>query len=441
MKEPTVVGNCRPKMQRNCPRERMARDAEERAQRSSGVHYTSQAPLVQPISRTGPDKNIPPIPASTSINMNRFSKPPAQSLIRTASGKTVSWSTKAPFTMSIDSDGRHIRFSHCPGLTFPSMQYAFDYFHVQAKLHDQRVIEAARQQQLQRLRAAQHGFQVAQKRLQAEQQGYLAEHLGFQAGQLADFAAQQAFLAEALCPFKPVWQLDTPLKPIDTQTITNLRTPPCQAVSGSPYQHATEPSTGNQWREQDPVPTSSRSSPPEYPPQTLFAESTPHAQEIQARPQLRIPVKGLSSWSFHSKMAKDDTFPQSFPSIQVSDQETTLPGSRHRRSACIDTVFPQPLTNEVETSDQPAILRSWHPLPSSYADTVLPQTLNKKDRRVLGVSLSAGINEIRAAFWLRDFQYNTDRYRAASLEERAVAALKLNRAQEAVERLCGSSGE
>lgn len=48
---------------------------------------------------------------------------------------------------------------------------------------------------------------------------------------------------------------------------------------------------------------------------------------------------------------------------------------------------------------------------------------------------------IRAGFWLRDFQYNADRYRAASLEERAVAALKLTRAQEAVDRLCGCSGE
>lgn len=43
-------------------------------------------------------------------------------------------------------------------------------------------------------------------------------------------------------------------------------------------------------------------------------------------------------------------------------------------------------------------------------------------------------SRIRAAFWLRDFQYNADRHRAASLEERAVAALKLTRAQEAVDR-------
>lgn len=47
------------------------------------------------------------------------------------------------------------------------------------------------------------------------------------------------------------------------------------------------------------------------------------------------------------------------------------------------------------------------------------------------------ISRIRAGFWLRDFQYNADRYQAASLEERAVAALKLRRAQEAVDRLCG----
>ena len=44
---------------------------------------------------------------------------------------------------------------------------------------------------------------------------------------------------------------------------------------------------------------------------------------------------------------------------------------------------------------------------------------------------------IRAGFWLRVLQYNADRYQATSLEDRAIAALKLTRAQEAVERLCG----
>ena len=52
-------------------------------------------------------------------------------------------------------------------------------------------------------------------------------------------------------------------------------------------------------------------------------------------------------------------------------------------------------------------------------------------------NLNSSVPRIRAGFWLRDFQYNAERYQAASLEERAVAAPKLRRAQEAVDRLCG----
>ena len=47
------------------------------------------------------------------------------------------------------------------------------------------------------------------------------------------------------------------------------------------------------------------------------------------------------------------------------------------------------------------------------------------------------ISRIQAGFWLRVLQYNTDRLQAATLEERAIAALKLRRAQEAADRLCG----
>lgn len=47
------------------------------------------------------------------------------------------------------------------------------------------------------------------------------------------------------------------------------------------------------------------------------------------------------------------------------------------------------------------------------------------------------VSRIRAGFWLRVLQYNADRCQATSLEDRAVAALKLTRAQEAMDRLCG----
>ena len=54
-------------------------------------------------------------------------------------------------------------------------------------------------------------------------------------------------------------------------------------------------------------------------------------------------------------------------------------------------------------------------------------------------NLNPSVSRIRAGFWLRVLQYNADRYQAVSLEDRAVAALKLQRAHEAVDRLCGVS--
>ncbi|KAF6222070.1 hypothetical protein HO133_001156 [Letharia lupina] len=372
----------KPSSLRTLPSLRRGREAEERARRSSGAQYTTQVPLIQSVPKTWPQGSIPPIPASTSMNVNTFSRPPVQPLIRSEQGKTVSWSTKAPFTMSIDSGRKQIRFSHCPALTFPSMQYAYDYFHVQEKLHNQCAIQNGRPQRL----------QAAQRPLRAEQQGYLAEHLGLRAGQLANFAAQQACLAESLCPFEPVWQFDTPLKPIDAQDVLNLPTPPSHSVFDSQHQLATEPFAQSLWKESVPVHSSSGSPPPESPPQTLFAESTPHAREIQARPRLRLPVKGLQSWPFRSQVTNDNPFLQS-SSIQPADQAMTLPGSYHQPSTCIGTVLPRTLTNEVDISDQPPTFHGLYHSPFSYADTVLPQTLNRKDRRVLGVSSSAGVDE------------------------------------------------
>lgn len=353
-----------------------------------GGYYNSQAPLVQPAPRTEPNNNVLPIPSSTSVNVNKFSIPHVQPLIRTEQGNTVSWSTKSPFTMSINNDGRDIRFSHCPGLTFQSLQYAFDYFQVQAKLYDQRVIH---QQRLQRLQAAQLGLQVAQRRLQAEQQSYLVEDLSLRAGQLADFATQQACSAKALNPFEPVWQFDSPLKPTGVQPIVNLPKLPSHSVSDSQCRPANEPLSEGEWEEPDPVQSSSMSSPLEPPPQTLFAESTPHAQEIQAQPRVRLPVKGSRSWPFQSQGTNDDSFLHS-SSLQSAEQVVSIPSLSHQSSTCIDIATPKFLTNEVDTSNQPPNSPGPYSLPP-YANTVLPETLNRKDRRFLGVSLSASNDE------------------------------------------------
>lgn len=350
-----------PSLLRKSPSLPLAREAEERTQR---VSHTNQAPLKKP---TKPKKNVPPAPASTGANTKTFSPPPAQPLIRTVQGNTVSWTTQTPFTISTDSDGKHIRFSHCPGLVFPSMQYAFDYFHVQAKLHNQRASQARQQQWLQ---AAEQDIQVAQRHLQAEQQGYTAERLGLGAGQLANFP---------LCSFEPVWQFNTPIRPNDAQSVASLPTPPSHSVSDS---HATEANSLH----------SSASSPPESPPQNLFAEPTPHAQDILAQSRFKLPVRGLDPWFFQPPATKEDHCMQSLWPTPHADQATTLSNS-HRQSSTWGSVLPQTLTNEVEVSDQPLSLNESHPLPASYAHTVFPQTLYRKDRNVLGVPLSAGIDE------------------------------------------------
>lgn len=361
-----------------------------------------------------------------------FSTPPAQPLIKTVKGNAVSFTAKVPFTVSVDISGKQqIRFSHCPWLTFPSMQYAFDYFHVQEKLHNQRAIQPDPQRRLQA--AAQQGIQVAQRPLQARQQGYLAttqtartpgsdvkagtrkisfrnspsEQANLVTGEMVsdgvwkklerntmqEFAAQQACFAETQCPSEPVWQFDTPLKPINAQYTVNLPQPRNHNISGSQYQHTTEPLSQNRWEEPDQVHNSSRASPLGSPPQTLFAESTPHAQEIRARPRLRLAVKGLQPWPFQSQATKDDAFLQSPSSRRVADHQMTLPGSHHQTLTCIGTGLPQSVANKIEIFDHSSNFHASYSLPASYADTVLPQTLNRKDRRVLGVPLSASIDE------------------------------------------------
>ena len=296
--------------------------------------------------------------------------------------------------MTINGDGCCIQFSHCPRLTFPSFQFAFDYFNVQAKLHDQHVIQqqhAIQQRRLQRLQAAQDSIQEAQRKLQAEQQSYLAEDLSLRAGQLADFAAQQACSAKTLSPLEPVWQFDPPLRPIGAQPIVNLPKLLSHGVSDLQCQPASKPLIDYEWEEPDPVHSCSISSILEPPPQTLFAESTPHAQEIQAQPRVRLPAKESQSWPFRSQVTNKYPFLRC-TSPQSAEQALSLPSSSHQSSTCTENGLPQILTNEVDISNPPQDPHGLYSL-LPYADTVLPQTLNKKDRRVLGVPLSASNDE------------------------------------------------
>ena len=391
----------------------LLRVAEEQWQKPTGGHHPSHVSVVRPVTMTACTEFVPHIPTSTGKIKNILSTPPAQPLVRTDNGNSVSYAIKVPFTMSMDRDGRHIRFSHCPKLTFPSMQYAFDYFHVQERLYNERVnqdmwqqslnsqqnLQATQQdaqttqqsQAVQQVQAAQPSIKAAQMHLPIDQRDHLG-YLSLRAEQLAKYAAQQASIANALSTCGPARHHKTPRKPNDGLSFVKIPTPPRSNGSDSRYQHATVPSTQTLWKERDPIHPTSGSSPPKSPPQTLFAESTPHAREIQAQPRLILPMQGLQTWPYQSKATEDDTFLPS-SSLRHADQSMMSTNSLDPSLNYADTVFSQNIANQVNFSVQPTKIDKLNPLPCSYADTVLPQTLNKKDRRVLGVPISAGIDE------------------------------------------------
>lgn len=440
MKEPNIVGNCRPKSQRKCPRrERMIRVAEEHERKPTGGHHRSHISVVRPLTRTASPGSIPHIPTSRGKIENILPTPPAQPLIRTDNGISVSYAIKVPFTMSRDGNGRHIRFSHCPKLRFPSMQYAFDYFHVQQRLYDQRVNQDKWQQHSQAGQQnldSQQSLRLTQQDVQATQQSQAVQQVhaaqpSIRAAQMHLPTDQQnhlEYLASA--------RHNVPLKPNNGLFSVGIPTPPRSGGPESQYQHVIEPSVQNPWEERGP------------------AYATGHMRRgwswisracgVHSSERARVrdsgnddaDVQGLQSWPLPPRATEGDSLLQSSSPKQPADQSMMLTDSYDPSLTYADTAPLQNLGNEVNISVQ-----STNPLPSSYANTVLPQTLNKKDRRVLGVPISAGVDETRAGFWLRDLQYTTDRNRAATLEERAIAALRLTRAQEAMDRLCGCSGK
>ena len=267
--------------------------------------------------------------------------------------------------MVVDQFGKHIQFSQYPGLTFSSMEAAFDYFEAHAKLQKQRAIQAK--------------------------------------ARLVDCAAQRR--PKILEPCEPVWQFNTSLKPANVRPVVCLPTP-C-LIQGSPcFESAAESISQEPLRAPDPVYPSSRSSPPETPPHTLFAESTPHARNLQAQIPVKLPAEGLHSWpplespaeelqpSTVCSQAKNGFGLQPFlPSPEVPDEANML--IKNHTTPHYNHQFPTPSPS----SEYDGILiqtQSFYgsyPLASSYSATALPQTLAQKDMRVLGVPLTADIDE------------------------------------------------
>ena len=257
--------------------------------------------------------------------------------------------------MFVDRFGKHIQFSQYPGLTFSSMEAAFDYFEAHAKLQNQRAI--------------------------------------------------QANARPVNCATQQMWQFNSSLEPANVRPLVRLPTP-CLRQGGLCFESAAESISQEPLRAPDPEHPSSQSSLLETPPYTLFAESTPHARGIQAQTPAELPAGGFQSWppvelpaeelqssTIHSQAMNGFDLQPFLPSPEVPDQANTL--FENHTAPHYDHSF---LTRSSSSNDDNILsqIQTSHgscPLASSYSGTVLPQTLAQKDMRVLGVPLTADIDE------------------------------------------------
>ena len=396
----------------------LLRVAEKQGQKPTGGHHRSLESVVPPVTSTACTEFVPHIPTGRGKIENILSTSPAQPLIRTDNGNSVSYIIKPPFTISMDSDCRHFRFSHCPRLRFPSMQYAFDYFQVQERLHNQRVNQGMWQQHcqagqrsldsqqsfqttlqdvqatqqshaVQQVQAAQPSIKAAQMHLPMDQRDHLW-YLSLQAEQLARNAAQRAYLADALSTCGPARSHNIPLEPNNGLSLVEISTPPRFSGSEFHYQHEIEPSTQNLWKARGPF--QSIESMRRGWSWTSRACAIESAERVRGRDSAGDDrgVQGLQSWP--PKATSGDSFLQ-FPSSRQTADQRLMPADPYDPSLTYaDTALSRNLGNEVNVPVQTDIDRP-NSLPPSYANTVLPQTLHKKDRRVLGVPISAGIDE------------------------------------------------
>lgn len=280
-----------------------------------------------------------------NIHLNQ----PKPSISKTVCGDNTFYVVKC---MSVDQSGRQIQFPQYPGRTFSSMEEAFHYFETHAKLQKQITIQANRQ--------------------------------------LADYAVQQAHPPRALDSYDEVWRFDTSLQPANVKPVVCL--PTTFSKLRSPQLHsAAEPVSQATSKAPDPVYSSSPSSPPEVPPQTLFAESTPHARDVQAQPRVRLPADELP-WRIDIQPTNGSTLHQPPPSSSATNQASALI-EKHLAPHTYHDICSKSSSNDDKILAQPQSSYRSCPLPSAYSATALPQTLAKKDRRVLGVPLTADIDE------------------------------------------------
>ena len=277
------------------------------------------------------------------------------SISKTIRGDSTSYVISGACSMFVDQFGQHIQFSQHPGLTFSSMEAAFDYFEAHAKLQKQR--------------------------------------------------ATQANARPVDCATRQMWQFDASLEPANVRSLVRL---PTQFLrpGGPCFESAAESISQEPLRAPDREHPSSRSSPPEIPPYTLFAESTPHARDIQAQTPVELPTEGwlsfppvelpaeeLQSSTIHSQAINGFGLQSFLPSPEVPDQANSLVKNHTAPHYDPDHHTSSPSSKDDGILAHPQSSYGSYPLASSYSGTVLPQTLAQKDMRVLGVPLSADINE------------------------------------------------
>ena len=269
--------------------------------------------------------------------------------------------------MFVDQFGKHIQFSQYPGLTFSSMEAAFNYFEAHAKLQKQRAIQAN--------------------------------------ARLVDCAAQQARRPQIPDPCEQMWRFDTSLEPANVRPVVRLP-PPCLRQEGPCSESAAESISQGPFRAPDRMYPSSRWLPPETPPHTLFAESTPHARDIQAQIPVEVPAGGFQSWppvelpaeelqssTIYSQATNGFGLQSFLPSPEVLDQANSLAKNHSALRTDHKFVTPSPFPKVDNIIAQPQSSYGSYRLASSYLATALPQTLVQKDMRVLGVPLTADIDE------------------------------------------------
>ena len=132
MKSRDVVGNCRPKANRKCPREKALRCCLSPYGSSLSLQCTRAAEeqALRALGGQGGVQNLAPT---------------ASYISKTMVGGRNSYVIKGDHIISVDELGQRIQFPQFPGLTFSSMESAFKYFEAHSRFQKDRAVPSVQQ--------------------------------------------------------------------------------------------------------------------------------------------------------------------------------------------------------------------------------------------------------------------------------------------------------